>query len=610
MDSLYSPLDIGLPMIRLLELKPGLDNDKIECRMFPVSLEDEPSYEALSYTWGDVSTTTKIWINNVVKDVTLNLAGALANLRYPTSSRVLWVDAVCINQEDLQERNHQVRQMTHIYSKGNQTTVWLGGQKGTPNRRPGMEALQLLSRFGVVIFTQRLHEAYPYVAKQERPPWITNQKEEFKSFAMTVQLIKSLRSLQHLSVIEFLSKLPWWRRGWVLQEVVVARKVVVVFGTATCDWEHLAAVFKLLSQYKDENVDLLSASMTGGSVESTTESPAHKKLDYQIVTMNDLREMRAQQKQVTLCDVIYLQRHSLCTVPVDKVYSILGLLSRQDRSSVLLDYQRKDVEIFRNVTQFIIESRGRLDFLCLVQRLRPHRRRPELSSWTPDWGTELHNSLGYQPFQNPIFQASKRNAQVTFKDDLRIMVARGVCFDTVKEVSDESNIREIEEMPLPASGWLNIMVKFMTRENNQVYSGKALRSQVWWRTIIGGQMTMPDGIFEAHPDMEKMFHYTLGEGDPPALANFSSTMSIEERRKEASRPFVKEVVRAVKGRRLFITSKGYLGLGPGNSNVGDQVCVLRGLCLFCYGVRRTREVVMCWLGRAMFLELCMVRLRI
>jgi Heterokaryon incompatibility protein (HET) len=100
--------------IRLLTLEPGTTSDPITCQLNHVSFMEEPTYEALSYVWGDASDTLQIRCSNSVLDITANLYAALLHLRSSDKQRVLWVDAICIDQESPQERSQQVKIMDRI----------------------------------------------------------------------------------------------------------------------------------------------------------------------------------------------------------------------------------------------------------------------------------------------------------------------------------------------------------------------------------------------------------------------------------------------------------------------------------------------------------------
>ena len=94
--------------LRLLVILPGKEEDEVSCELYHTSFAAGPVYEALSYTWGTNLKTHVIRIGKEAQTVTENLSLALKALRYPDKKRTLWVDALCINQDDILERNQQV----------------------------------------------------------------------------------------------------------------------------------------------------------------------------------------------------------------------------------------------------------------------------------------------------------------------------------------------------------------------------------------------------------------------------------------------------------------------------------------------------------------------
>ncbi|PMD31039.1 HET-domain-containing protein, partial [Hyaloscypha variabilis F] len=122
--AVYVPL-ADASEIRLLYLQPGCGNETIKCSLQNTELPNSPPYEALSYMWGPKVYKT-IVLDGKPFSVTENLWQALIHLRRENDSRTLWVDAVCINQKDTSERNHQVMQMGIVYSQAWRVLAWLG----------------------------------------------------------------------------------------------------------------------------------------------------------------------------------------------------------------------------------------------------------------------------------------------------------------------------------------------------------------------------------------------------------------------------------------------------------------------------------------------------
>ncbi|KAI0459249.1 heterokaryon incompatibility protein-domain-containing protein [Xylaria acuta] len=112
--------------IRLLELLPGRRDEPVKCSLAEVALNEVPSYEALSYVWGDPNDTVIVLINNTIFYITKNLHLALLRIRDPKSNRTLWIDSICIEQTDLIEKKHQIALMGDIYRQATSVILWLG----------------------------------------------------------------------------------------------------------------------------------------------------------------------------------------------------------------------------------------------------------------------------------------------------------------------------------------------------------------------------------------------------------------------------------------------------------------------------------------------------
>ena len=128
-EQIYSSLDHtkgASKLTPLLTLFPGLADSLLEGTLDIVSLDTNPYYEALSYVWGSPSVREHIILSEKRLSITENLASALRNLRYESEARVLWVDAICINQADIDERSQQVSNMVFIYQQAHRVLVYVG----------------------------------------------------------------------------------------------------------------------------------------------------------------------------------------------------------------------------------------------------------------------------------------------------------------------------------------------------------------------------------------------------------------------------------------------------------------------------------------------------
>jgi Heterokaryon incompatibility protein (HET) len=123
----YTALNPSIDSTRLVILEPS-DNKQgvVCCRLVHVTFSELPKYDALSYTWGSDVRQNAIAVDGKSFLVGDNLLDALIRLRKPEEERILWIDAICINQQDIPERNRQVRIMPHIYTRAQMVLVWLG----------------------------------------------------------------------------------------------------------------------------------------------------------------------------------------------------------------------------------------------------------------------------------------------------------------------------------------------------------------------------------------------------------------------------------------------------------------------------------------------------
>ncbi|GES61681.1 HET-domain-containing protein [Aspergillus terreus] len=207
----YSPLAPGPNSIRMLRVFPAVDNAApIQCQLFSYCLSDERRgrhlYEGLSYVWGSTDKSQAIFIDNQYLPVTANLHAALLHLRDAAIERVIWIDAICINQADPIERGGQVQLMAKIYSEAARVIVWLGPASDQSDTI--LEAIRSAASEG----TTSLHE-----------------------------------TLLRKGIDELLAR-PWFRRIWVLQEAAAARQVRLHCGFIDLDGYTFSAGLRALDR--------------------------------------------------------------------------------------------------------------------------------------------------------------------------------------------------------------------------------------------------------------------------------------------------------------------------------------------------------------------------
>ena len=187
--------------------------DDIQCELFEGwinQLEGGIPYDALSYTWGSTEMAAKITIDGNTTYITRNLYLALQHLRFEDKDRILWIDAICINQGDNEEKQHQVQQMGYIYKEAEQVVIWLG---------QGTNETDLL-----LDFIKHLHENNVRIEgdwKRSAQLWMHHR-------TITQPRLREMERWREGMV--FLLGRPWFRRIWILQEIANARVATVICG--------------------------------------------------------------------------------------------------------------------------------------------------------------------------------------------------------------------------------------------------------------------------------------------------------------------------------------------------------------------------------------------
>ncbi|KAI1139680.1 heterokaryon incompatibility protein-domain-containing protein [Hypoxylon sp. FL0543] len=257
--SIYTPLDRSCQQVRLIQIEPSTGEDEpVRCRLDVVELKPDVRYAALSYVWGDPTITEDIIVNDVRLRVTVNLEAALRQFRktgLPVDSDIgnvtqLWVDAICINQKNTQERNHQVKLMASIYSKATYVISWLGN----PDEHRADLAIQTIREL-----TRALTDAI------ENPGDVSSyDRERLRRVAVEWILThlgsftvgKEPEGIHWRALTEFTSN-EYWSRMWIIQEIVLAKPLEAhwyICGDESMCHLELHALQGLLGILRDSNL--------------------------------------------------------------------------------------------------------------------------------------------------------------------------------------------------------------------------------------------------------------------------------------------------------------------------------------------------------------------
>ncbi|KAH6984253.1 heterokaryon incompatibility protein-domain-containing protein [Ilyonectria sp. MPI-CAGE-AT-0026] len=480
-----------------------------------------PSYEALSYVWG----STKDQGDGLIESTSQpqgfgslplgkNLAGALQHLRNEKTARTLWVDAICINQSDMAEREAQVLRMADIYSCASRVVVWLG----LDTARSSL-AINTLSHLGQQVVATVEDEIMP-APEAVKPDW------HLRSCELPY-------SSETWDSIEELLNREWFQRVWVIQEVRLADPhVTIQCGCNDISWDLFRRATKCLERKAKLPSEAFRVRAT--YVQNTMEG------DYSVWPIADMLRIYGRRKATNLRD---------------HVYGLLGLVSPEFRQRIKIQYNSSIGVVYTNFTAAHIEHTRRLELLGW---------QVDCPSWVPDFSiAPTLNQLGFQ------FASlhSACHAWLQAPDKLAIV---GVKVTTIHSAKKMPQLQGLGG----ESAYQDVLTEIRKAEpaglNEATYlTGETFR-EAYARTLIANfvRSRLPGyDIFEdidqwqLQPSKNALFgEYEIGEALDVASLSWSERTALNKS----------------SGRALVESEEGYIGLCPAETQKGDIIVVFLG----------------------------------
>lgn len=628
----------------MLNLKPGGGEEIIHFDLETYSLDNCPTYIALSYTWGDPKDTVQVLAGGKVVEVTRNLKDALWQLRknrkrllrrkdlglYPGQSLRLWIDAVCINQIDLEEKGQQVRLMAEIYKCACHVLAWLG--PANKNTETVIDYLNKLGEKAEACSMVEGGEAHVALWREMlfglagnravTSPYITFQRLDRTKFSVPSVKLKGLLDsisgwasqdnlLPIADIKEFFTR-PWWSRIWVLQEATLAKDVDFICGSKKINRTRCSAAINAYSALWE----LLYMAFSRNHLSLTR---------YQLDIMQSLFHVRprimlsmwkvseqggfslAALLRATCVGTINSDRHGPhhleSTKPEDKIFALLGLAIDHEELIHLGVSPRYNIpyEHIYTTTMLALLKQGHMFLLSMCQASRS----PRLPSWVPDWSRSVTDMLqDVKPDHttpHPAFNASGDQSRTSKVEELRRQGAvvgisvMGYIHDEIYQVGRFNDRADAKVVPLEkTSSWpgdwlLEIIRLSRCTESKDWRFVNSLKAAV--RTSIG------DVGYDENRKLARVGNLRFKDAAillQRRSKNLKGRISIEIERFLGSKAvkdslnvprnvlpmtttnFGLEIIGKSLGRLPFVTKKGSLGLSSDQIASGDVIAIIQG----------------------------------
>jgi hypothetical protein len=581
-EILYSRLPAD--SIRLLHINVQLSEPSVG-ELQVVRLHEAPPYYALSHCWGPQKQTTTIEIGSERLPVCSDLLSGIMRLRELAASsseleppvNYVWIDNICINQEDAAERSAQVQLMGIIYSKATRTLIWLGPESSSSSKA-----------WRFVDYIYDISKTHHAVSKLEDIPQCTYSDSYHKLYKLPEWDDKAWVQLRELF------DLRWFSRIWVVQEVVQSSQdPIILHGEELRSWKHLGWVASWMRRKGYLRLPHISQAILN------------------VDTLYILRRSRVAWPLDALISMTQLKFHA--TDQRDKVYSLLALSAEcQDPSNIpealKPDYTISVEQTYQKVGRFLLERSCSLALLTRIRgpwdsltRMRRLHELPGLPWWCPDWSDFEGHNRGIRTSLSWIdYSDSSKPATLGFPQHY---VASGRLKLKIHDASDPSVLRvsgfrvgKIERMvpfneklmskeqfhqcfswmiipPLKLAlsslkkeeditDWVAQFIKATSAEQHQ------LGSRTWEQSFKDG-VNYLHNLLVANRHLNSSIVFRNNDGTTIDLKECLSAKGDPEVYASLARNFCYN-------RSFVITSNGQMGIGPSGTRVGDTVAIVPG----------------------------------
>ncbi|KAL9040006.1 MAG: hypothetical protein Q9180_002182 [Flavoplaca navasiana] len=566
----YRPVDQNRREIRLVQLSrefrvAGNGKSVPWLRMHHASFDGEkpPQYTALSYTWGiglegvvfieyEEMPAREVHVSTNLFDALYHFA-KLNDQSLDAVSRIFWIDQLCINQNDKDEKNHQVGMMTEIFSQAKITNVWLGSREATLS-------YEVVTKYDQdVNFIIDVFEKYPEF-----------QLNDPRSSQRLDRILSELymNNGEQLDALADFCTHPWFERAWVVQEVATSDKVIVHWEGGKCEWSSVQKLWLLLRWLVKR---IMVAKDSHGMAAMRLVNRARNTLE---MTVYQSLEPTRTSSLIEILASMLTCGNTKATQPEDLVYSTMGIAFDKDTCGIEIDYNKHYTEIFTDAALQFLKTLGAQALAWNCQRASS----PRLPSWVPDlrlrFGFGIIKPISPQGFglwSKQFFAAGNRKFEYTVEEMREKLSIRTFYVDKVVEVKSFDFMAEhlvsAGSITLQYRAWLAEYGTYFDLAANRVLTryDDSIREEMHWRIPIADRYLDADAhaVRRAGLEVKEGYKAILHPDDSLSASPISMSQSYR------CSIFIDRHV-------AFITASGYIGLGHPDTVEGDEVHLIQG----------------------------------
>jgi hypothetical protein len=565
-------LDEGRNEIRVLKVSRPIQNgaDAFQADLVCVSLDEDPAYLALSYAWGDTSVVgyfashrgsqgRRIPYNKGIFDITNNILA-------PGTTLYLWIDALCINQEDLSERASQVAMMGTIFAQARQVIAFIG------------EADEIsTTAMDFILRTVNCICAHGSISKSGTAPTLTTLLSEIGPAPRDCESIRGLISRR------------WFRRFWVVQEIALGNDPVLVCGKHSLQWCALELFIDLVYMaFESPESEHASFPICGDFLN----------VPRYLQNASAMLGARRGQRRDGLQPPFLFTLSSLSVTfessdPRDRIYALLGLATAKKYRDVLLpNYEIRVEDLYVKLARQMLMSERNINFLHMAGI--GHHRSLSLPSWVPDWTSlprEIFRNMDFEGF--PVQERNAELCQPRFSFDQEypnVLTLYGGVVDSISLIVRDSypffTSWRASSFYVTAAPFLDAVMELVhasyPEDQCEISSGRPWTKPLMetlsatgspLATFWSPRQNEVDELGTTRTSMitevgfgkflERLRRWTRDQSVIPLT-------SVEEV------DFASSFIKGSMQRRFYISSAGHFGLATEGARVGDYVCMFEG----------------------------------